>query len=160
MIRLRTEILILAPVARCFDLARSVDLHQESARPIDGRAIAGRTSGLAELHDCTTWSARFFGLRFSLATRITQFEPPHHFCDELSQGLFRRFGHTYSFRSIGASQTLMADDFCFQSPLGPLGAAFDALVLSRKMRAVALWRARTIRRVAESEEWRLYLPGD
>jgi len=157
MIRLRTQTLILAPASLCFDLARSVDLHQDSAGPIDGRATGGRVSGLAELHDRTTWSARFFGMRFSLTTQITQFEPPYRFHDELCQGLFSRFGHAYTFRSLGPAQTVVTDDFSFQSPLGPLGAAFDALVLRRKMSQVALWRARTIRRVTESQAWPRYL---
>ena len=160
MIRLHTQILIRAPASRCFDLARSVGLHQDAAGPIDGRAIAGRVSGLSGLGDCTTWSARFFGLRFSLSTRITEFEPPHRFSDVLCQGLFAHFGHDYAFREHGLGQTLMTDDFFFQSPLGLLGAAFDTIMLKRKMREVAQWRARCIRRVAESDEWRRYLPGD
>ena len=160
MIRLRTETLILAPATRCFDLARSIDLHQAAAGPIDGRAIASRVSGLAELGDCTTWSARFFGLRFSLSTRIAEMEAPHRFSDVLCHGLFAHFGHDYTIRSLGPNRTLLTDDFFFQSPLGPLGAAFDTLILRRKMLAVAEWRARYLRRVAESEQWRRYLPGD
>lgn len=154
--------LVLAPSERCFDLARSIELHQLSARPISGRAIAGRVSGLAEFGDRTTWSARFFGMRFSLTTQITHFERPDRFSDVLCQGLFAHFGHSYLFEpvdSASAARTLITDDFFFQSPLGPLGGAFDSLVLRAKMRQVALWRARCIRRAAESQEWRGYLSG-
>jgi ligand-binding SRPBCC domain-containing protein len=158
MIRLRTEILILAPVARCFDLARSVDLHQDAAEPIDGRAVAGRVTGLSELADCTTWLARFFGLRFSLTTCITRFEAPYDLSDVQCRGLLTHFGHDYAFHALSPRQTMMTDDFFFQSPLGMLGAASDRLVLRRKMRHVARWRVSFLRRVAESEEWRRYLP--
>ena len=157
MISLRTETIIMAPVERCFDLARSVDLHVASSRPIQGKAVAGRTTGLAGPEDCTTWSARFFGVRFSLSTQITNFDRPHRFSDVLRAGLFRHFGHNYIFQSLDAARTLMTDDFFFESPLGVFGAIFDRLVLRRRMWTVEDFRVRYIKRVAESEEWHDYL---
>ena len=70
MITLYTQTIINAPRERCFDLARSVDVHTLTARSIDGKAVAGRVSGLAEQGEWTTWSARFFGVRFRLTTQI------------------------------------------------------------------------------------------
>lgn len=160
MIELSIETEVLAPRERCFDLARSVDLHAASSRIIAGKAVAHRVSGLSELGDKTTWSARFFGARFRLTTEITHFDRPHSFSDVLSAGLFRHFGHVYTFKSCGDERTLMIDDFRFESPFGVLGAIFDALVLRRKMRAVALSRAQFIKQIAESEAWRDYLPPD
>ena len=148
----------MAPVERCFDLARSVDLHAASASIIHGEAVGGCKTGLAEPGDCTMWSARFFGLRFSLATQIMAYARPHRFSDELQKGLFTRFGHHYTFRADGASRTVMEDEFFFQSPLGPIGALFDRAVLRRRMRTVAEFRVQYIKRVAESEEWKKYLP--
>lgn len=160
MIRLRTETVMLAPRERCFDLARSIDLHAASARPIRGKAVAHRISGLAERGDKTTWSARFFGMRFRLTTQITAFERPHGFSDVLRAGLFRHFGHDYTFQARGTAETVMVDDFFFESPFGFAGAAFDELILRRRMRAVAAFRASYLKRVAESEAWRNYLPHD
>ena len=160
MTRLRTETVILAPLERCFDLARSVDLHAASASVIHGRAVAGRMAGLSDLGDRTTWSARFFGLRFSLTTEITTFNRPRGFSDVLCVGLFRHFGHVYKFQPVSPTQTLMTDEFSFQSPFGFVGAALDGLVLRRRMRRVLDFRARCIKRVAESEEWREYLQED
>lgn len=157
MITLRTETMILAPQERCFDLARSVDLHAASARLIRGKATAGRTAGLAAPGDRTMWSARFHGMRFSLTTEITAFDRPRGFSDSLCAGLFRHFGHVYSFVPVGPMQTMMTDEFSFQSPCGFIGAALDVLVLRRRMRAVMESRARYVKHVAESEEWREYL---
>ena len=80
--------------------------------------------------------------------------------DELQKGLFTRFGHHYTFRADGASRAVMTDGFFFQSPFGLIGAMFDQIVLRRKMRAVANFRVAHIKRVAESEEGRKYLPND
>jgi ligand-binding SRPBCC domain-containing protein len=157
MISLWTDTVILAPAERCFDLARSVDLHAASASVIQGKALAGRTSGLSALGDRTTWSARFFGMRFSLTTRITAFDRPRSFSDVICAGLFTHFGHVYTFQPTGVGRTLMTDEFSFQSPFGILGAAFDTLILRRRMRTVMDSRARCVKRVAESEEWRTYL---
>ena len=156
MITLYTETVILAPPERCFDLARSVDFHVESASPIHGQAAAGRKSGLSSLGDQTTWAARFFGVCFSLTTEITKFDRPHGFSDVQCAGLFTHFGHSYTFRSIGPSQTLMIDDFSFQSPLGLIGAAFDTAVLRCRMQSVLDFRAHALKSALESEEWRAY----
>ena len=150
MITLHTETVIQAPPNRCFDLARSVDLHAAGAAGIAGRATAGRTSGLSGPGDRTTWTARFFGLRFALTTEITAFDRPHGFSDAQCAGPFVHFGHVYVFREAGTGQTVMTDVFSFQSPFGPLGAFFDSVVLRGRMRAVMAARARTIQRAAES----------
>ena len=160
MIRLHVRAIIAAPPERCFDLARSVDLHQASSHLIGGRAVAGRVRGLAQLGDWTMWSARFFGLRFSLSTEITLFERPTRLEDTLRSGLFAHFGHRYTFTPLSASRTLMTDDFFFQSPLGIIGAAFDWLILRPQMRAAARSRALFIQSVAASGEWRRFLPAE
>ena len=154
---LRTETVIQAPAARCFDLARSVELHAASARPIRGRAVGGRTAGLAGPGDRTTWSARFFGIRFALTTQITAFNRPHSFSDRLCAGLPRRFEHVYTFAPRPAGGTLMTDEFTFESPFGLFGAACDRLLLRRRMQAVMEHRAGFLRQAAESEEWREYV---
>jgi len=157
VVRLQTKIIILAPPERCFDLARSVDLHADSASLIHGKAVAGRAAGLSVLGDRTTWAARFFGMRFSLTTEITAFDRPHGFSDVLCAGLFTHFGHVYTFQPMSAGRTLMTDVFSFQSPFGILGAALDVIVLRRRMRTVMNFRADYIKRIAESGEWRNYL---
>ena len=160
MICLRQHALVFAPPELCFDLARSVDLHEASSRLIEGRAVAGRTSGLSALHDSTTWSARFFGLRFRLTTQITRFERPHCFHDTMREGLLAHFGHRYAFGLVNTRQTLVTDEFFFESPGEVVGAAFDSLVLKGRMQAVAHARMAYIKRIAESQMWRRFLRAE
>ncbi len=157
MINLHTQVIINAPKERCFDLARSVNVHTLTARTISGKAVAGRVFGLSALGDWTTWSARFFGLRFRLTTEISEFDTPNSFSDTLRSGLFTHFGHVYTFEDIGGGQTRFTDTFSFQSPLGLLGALVDRVVLRGRMKAVDEARAGDIKRLAESEEWKKYL---
>jgi|SRR5215470_17017833 len=58
MARIELRFHIAAPPERCFDLARSVELHTRSTSSTGERVIAGRTSGLLELNDEATWEAR------------------------------------------------------------------------------------------------------
>jgi ligand-binding SRPBCC domain-containing protein len=145
--------LIHAPPERCFDLSRSVDLHVASTRQTGERAVGAVTSGLLGLGEEVTWSARHFGIRQTLTSRITAFDRPRHFRDAMVHGAFRRFDHDHFFAAHGEG-TEMRDVFDFESPLGPLGRLVDALVLERYMRRFLERRNEEIKRVAESEAWR------
>ena len=154
VLELTTE--IHAPAARCFDLARSVELHTTSTAHTGERAIAGVTRGLLGLGDEVTWRARHLGVWQQLTTRITLFDPPHRFRDSMVRGAFARFDHDHFF-SEHAGVTTMRDVFDYTSPLGPLGRLADVLFLAAYMRRFLATRNAELRRVAESDEWRALL---
>jgi ligand-binding SRPBCC domain-containing protein len=157
MARIELITWILAPRERCFDLSRSVDLHVASTEDTGERAVAGITSGLLHLGEEVTWSARHFGVRQKLTSRITAFDRPAHFRDSMVKGAFRRFDHDHFFEAVGDA-TEMRDVFDFESPLGPLGRIADALVLTGYLRGFLERRNVVIKRAAESEEWHSLLP--
>jgi len=149
---------IRAPAARCFDLARSIDLHVHSTAGTGERAVAGTTSGLIGLHQEVTWRARHFGVWQEFTSRITAYAYPDHFRDEMVRGAFRSFAHDHSFRGeLGG--TTMIDECRFAAPLRPIGWLVERLVLGPYLRRLLAERAGIIRRVAESDEWRGYLPA-
>ena len=148
-----------APAARCFDLARSVPLHVDSSRDIAARAVGGRRHGLSGEGDETVWSARFCGLRFRMATRIAGFACPAQFSDCLTHGPLRRFEHVYRFRPLPDGGCLLSDELTVEAPFGPLGRLMESLYLTRRMRHLVRRRLEHIKAVAESEEWRQYLPA-
>ena len=51
----------------------------------------------------------------------------------------------------------MTDEFSFQSPFGAVGAVLDSLFLRRRMQTALDARARYLKGVAETDEWRAYL---
>ena len=154
---LRLELWIRAPVERCFDLSRSVDLHLLSAGDTRERAIAGVTKGLMGLHDEVTWEARHFAIRQRLQVRISAFDRPHSFADSQVRGAFGRFDHVHSFVAQDGG-TLMTDVFDFDCPLGLLGRLADPIVAAHMRRFLA-HRNQVIKEVAESERWRAVLEG-
>ena len=144
---------IAAPVERVFDLARSIDFHVVSAGASEERPIAGRTSGLIELGETVTWSARHFGIRQTLTVRITEFDRPRRFRDSMVAGAFRSFDHDHLFETKDGS-TLMRDVFRYEAPLGLLGRFASALVVERHMRRFLVERGLAIKAAAESDAWR------
>ncbi|MEZ4309047.1 MAG: hypothetical protein R3F14_13500 [Polyangiaceae bacterium] len=53
----------------------------------------------------------------------------------------------------------MRDVFDYDSPLGPLGRLANMLFLERYMRRLLVERNRIVKEVAESDQWRAYLPS-
>jgi len=145
-----------APRERVFDLCRSVDAHVATAEGTDERPVGGVTSGLLELGDEVTWSARHFGLRWRLTSRITAFDRPAHFRDSMVDGVFARFDHDHWFDERDGG-TLVRDVFDFTSPWGVLGSIADALLVTRHMRRFLERRMAAIRRLAESDDGSRYL---
>jgi ligand-binding SRPBCC domain-containing protein len=119
--------------------------------------VAGVTSGLISLGEDVTWRARHFGFWQHLTSRITAFESPVHFRDSMVRGAFRRFDHDHFFTAQG-EVTVMRDVFDFHAPLGILGRVAERLFLTEYMRRFLLKRHEFIKQVAETEEWRRYLP--
>jgi len=127
-----------------FDLSRSVDLHIESTRQTREEAIAGKTTGLMEMGDSVTWRAKHFGVWQKLTSRITAFDRPHSFIDEMEKGIFKSFRHTHRFTSV-KNGTLMEDVFEYESPLGWIGKLADKLFLETYMRRLLEKRNETIK---------------
>ena len=148
----RLQTLIQAPIERCFDLARSIDLHTLSMTKQHEKAVAGRTEGLIEPGDVVTWQARHFGITQHLTSKITCFDRPHHFRDSMVAGAFRRFDHDHFFEAQGRT-TLMRDVFDYQAPLGILGRMAERLFLTRYMTTLLRVRNEVIKEVAEGDRW-------
>lgn len=139
---------INAPIEKVFNLSRSIDLHMESTKQTGEQAIAGRTSGLIELGETVTWRAKHFGIRQNLTSKITEFNSPTLFVDEMVSGAFKSFRHEHHFSQVDG-QTLMKDIFVFESPLGVLGKLFNWLTLKKYMTNLLETRNKVIKEAAE-----------
>ena len=158
MPRIVVVMYVEAPPERCFDLARSIDLHVRSTGRTGERAMGGVTTGLIGLGQEVTWRARHFGVWQHLTSRITAYDRPRHFRDSQVRGAFARFDHDHVFEPCG-SGTLMRDVFDYRAPLGPLGWLAERLFLTAYMRRFLAARDRVIKDVAEGEGWRAVLPA-
>ena len=154
MHRIDIETIISADIQICFDLARSIDLHQLSTAKTNEKAISGITSGLIKMDEIVTWEATHFGIRQKLTSKITAFNPPFHFRDEQLKGAFKYFLHDHYFEQLTEGKILMKDIFQYEAPLGLLGQIFSKFILTNYMRKFLLERNQMIKDYAESEKWK------
>ena len=140
---------IAAPTERCFDLARDMDAHLESAADTGERIVDGRLHGLMELGDTVTFEARHFGVRQRLTSRITAFDRPRYFQDRMVRGAFRFFEHDHTFDTLPGGRTRMTDVLRFRVPLGLLGWPVGRWIVGPHLRRFLLQRAGVLKTSAE-----------
>ena len=145
---LRIETTIRAPIERCFDAARDLDLHVESLAHTNEVAVAGRTSGLIELGEEVTWRGRHFGIVQHFTSRITAFERPFYFQDSMTRGAFQSFVHDHRFVAEDG-HTRMVDVLVFAAPFGILGRLAEYLLLRNYMWRLLTARAEVLKQVLE-----------
>ena len=156
---IRVETDIAAEPAVCFDLARSVDAHIHSADGTSERAVGGVTTGLLKLGDEVTWRARHLGISQELTSRLTAFDRPRYFRDEMVRGAFRRVVHDHYFEVVPKG-TRMVDVFDYSAPFGPLGVLVERFYLTSYMARFLERRGQALRALAESDGWRRFTGAD
>lgn len=139
---------INAPVNKCFELSISVDVHQQSTGNTREKAIAGVTSGMMGLNDTVTWEAIHFGVKQKLTSKITKYQYPFYFVDEMVSGVFKKIYHQHVFTETG-NTTTMTDVFEYAAPLGLLGKLAEKLFLTRYLRNFLIERNNYIKLIAE-----------
>lgn len=161
MVTLEELTVIRAPIQRCFDLARSVEVHLEGNVHCGETAVAlaGVTSGLVGMAQRVTWRAKHLGVWQNLTSEITAMEPPAYFQDAMVQGAFRFMKHDRFFRPLSSAETEMKDVFWFAAPLPVLGRLAEIVLLRRYMRGLLHERNVVLKRIAESSDWQRYLPS-
>ncbi len=99
------QTLINAPLERCFDLARNIDLHLKSMQSSQEEVIAWRKAGLINLGETVTWKAKHFGINFIMEVKVTKMKFPEYFVDEMISGPFKKLRHQHLFKAIGTTNT-------------------------------------------------------
>lgn len=153
IITLATE--IHAPIERCFDLCRDLELHTRTVAHTRERLVGGKQTGLAEEGDTLIFEAVHLGVRQRLTSRITEVDSPVFFADESLSGAFRSLRHEHRFTEIQTATgpvTLMRDRLEWTSPLGLLGHLADVLFLRRYMLRFLALRNRNLKTAIEAGE--------
>ncbi len=154
VIKLKT--FIKCGIEICFDLSRSIDLHQLSTAQTNEKAIAGRTSGLINLDEFVTWQAIHFGIKQKLTSKITAYNRPFYFRDEQQKGIFKFFIHDHYFQNKNG-MIEMTDIFTFKSPFGFAGRLFNMIVLTKHLKNLLIKRNAVIKEFAETGKWQTVL---
>jgi len=159
MIHLEEITIIDAPIERCFDLSRSVEVHLVANVHSGEQALAlgGVTSGLVELSQQVTWRAKHFGVWQNLTSEFTAMQRPTYFQATMIKGIFRSMQADHYFRTLPSGATEMKDLFRVAAPLPVLGLLAETLFLRRYMLSLLRERNNVIKQIAESNDWQRYL---
>ena len=146
---IRLETLIQASREACFDAARDLRLHAESAAASGERIVEAPESGMLELGDEVEFEGRHFGIALRLRSKIVEYDRPARFVDEMQRGPFKRLRHTHEFIEQEGT-TLMVDTFDFASPMGFLGAIADRLFVASHLSKFAKARNQHLKQSLEA----------
>ena len=143
------ETRIRAHIELCFDLARDVNAHAESAAFSSERVVKpGKMHGLLELNDLVAFEGRHFGIRQKFVARITALDRPNRFVDEMVEGTFKWLRHVHEFEWKNGV-TIMRDRLEWKAPLGFIGKLADLLFISRHMQWFVFTKQRALKQIAE-----------
>ncbi len=153
---LRDSIVIHAPLDRCFVLSTSVAVVEKELgmHPVDGRA-----SGLVQAGDTIRWEGWQLGFPNYHVSRIENFNPPYRFRDRMIAGRFRSFEHDHTLQPT-ADGVFLYDELRFTMPFGWAGWLVGRLVLVPHIRGLMHRRFHLLKHLAESDDWRKYVPDD
>ena len=148
---------INAPKEVVFDLSRSVELHKISTQKTKEEVVAGKMTGLIEINESVTWRAKHLGFYQKLTSKITEFNYPEYFVDEMQKGAFKSFRHEHYFFEVKKDKVKMVDVFDYESPFGIIGKLIDRFFLKKYMTNLLFERNKVLKKFAESNKWRLVL---
>ncbi len=143
------EIIVAAPAEVVFDASRNITVHADADKKHNLRAIAGTTSGVINLNETVTWSAKHFGFSLTHTSKIIAMESPHTFADEMVKGMFHHWHHLHKFEPIEEGKTKMIDLVDYASPLWILGKIVDAVFMKDYMTKILIEHNEYIKKVAE-----------
>jgi ligand-binding SRPBCC domain-containing protein len=157
MFSLRHNILIRAPIDRCFGLSTHVAVVERELRM---HPVAGRIYGLVTAGDTVHWEGMKLGFANHHVSLIAPetWSPPHFFQDRMIDGRFRSFEHDHRLTETPEG-TLLEDRVRFTMPLGWPGWLVGRTILVPHISSLMRRRFDLLKRLAETEEWRHYLPS-
>ena len=161
MFVVQDRITIAAPIDRCFLLSTSIEIVQQTLGMKPVRKESRKTSGFVATGDQLLWRGWKFGLPQMHETLITGYDPPRFFQDTMGRGRFAHFQHDHRFTSIPGSTeaTELSDEVRFTMPFGWPGRLVGRLIMVPHIRGLLRRRFRLLKRIAETEQWRDYLPA-
>ena len=158
MFTLKDSKQIAAPLDRVFRLSCSLAIVERELgmHPVSGRDSI-RTEGLVTGADRIRWEGWQLGFWNYHVSLISAYEANRFFQDTMIAGRFRSFQHDHSFQAAG-DVVLLDDTIRFSMPFGWAGRLVGRFIVAPHIAGLLRRRLALLKRIAESEEWRKYLP--
>ena len=145
------ETQINAPAETCFDLIRDPRIHTEATAETDKTPAPAGAAAWIGLGQTVTFEGSHLGMRQRLAFKVVEFDWPHSFVDEMTEGNFKSFKHIHEFLPADGG-TLLRDTVTWTSPFGVVGRIIDKVVLENHLRNLIQTRNARLKEIAEAHE--------
>lgn len=149
---------IHAPLEQVFAFVTDVRNHPRVVPPRTQEQVLDTGDIPLRLDTVVRFRARYGGIWWRLASRITAFEPPTplrpesaFFRDEQVRGPFGQWKHEHWFTTTPVGSTFLTDRFTYQAPLGPLGKLIEYLWLHRQLHHLLEHMQTAEKRLIEAE---------
>jgi ligand-binding SRPBCC domain-containing protein len=156
MFTISDSIHINAPIERCFMLSTNIEL---VGKTLGMKPIEGKTKGTVVAGDKLLWAGWKFGFPQMHESLISRYEPHSYFQDTMGRGRFKRFQHDHHFFYIDG-RTVLNDKIRFTLPLSWAGRIVARTILVPYISRVLRRRMKLLKKIAESQEWRKYIPEE
>ncbi|HVG26703.1 MAG TPA: hypothetical protein VM865_03775 [Acidobacteriaceae bacterium] len=122
--------------------------------------VSGRTEGLVRGGDTIRWEGMQLGFpNFHVSLIVPEtWDAPRFFQDRMIAGRFRSFEHDHRL-TPSIDGVLLDDELRFTMPFGAIGDLVGRKVLVPHIRGLMRRRFHLLKRIAESDEWRQFLPA-
>jgi ligand-binding SRPBCC domain-containing protein len=149
---------IHAPIERVFAFITDIRNHARVSPPETREELLEAGDIPMRLGTTVRLRARYGGVRWTLASRITAFDPPDashpdsaYFRDEQIHGPFAVWKHDHWFESTAGGGTRLTDRFTYAAPLGPLGRLAERFWLNAQLRHLLEHMQTAEKQLLESE---------
>ena len=159
MFTVKDSIHIDAPMDRCFLLSTSIELVQQTLGMVPMSGESKRWKGMVEMGDQLVWRGWKFGLPQFHETLITGYERPTYFQDTMGRGRFAFFQHDHHLTWVDG-QTLLYDKVRFMLPFGSIGKQVARQVMVPHIAGLLRRRFELLKRTAETDAWKRYVPEE
>jgi ligand-binding SRPBCC domain-containing protein len=139
---------INAPIEVCFNVARDVGVHTQTALKTKGKAVGGVTNGLLKEADSVTWEFVHFGIKQKVTSRVIFMDKPYSFVVKMVRGPFRFFIYIHQFIEEEEG-TAIIHHFQYKSRFSLIGVLLDKLFLAKHMENFIVTRACGLKKIAE-----------
>jgi hypothetical protein len=150
--------IVHAPAERVFDLCRHRGLYVQCMQWPPQQQGTSKVLGLLAEDELVSWQAKMLGKNRLFRVKLTRVQPVVFMQYEMVPGSWMQLNHQLHFKPL-ANGTALIEAFSFQPVHATWNPLAVRLLLTPKLRRLLERKNETIKRIAESVEWKPYLQG-
>ena len=156
MANIQLTTFVAAPVPRVFNLSRNISIYRKVFNAPNERFDFSGSDNHLSPGDSVSIQARHISRFRSISLKVTSFEQPWYYQEELIKGDLPFYKHEHHFKEID-NGSIMIDVITYGHPNDLIGKMLASFYMKTYIEKLANERNRLIKEYAESEKWRVLI---